>query len=111
MANLAPQTEKTTGAWNRDEVRELNNALHIALEYFNIPKGGDKWAAKAIAKRARAWSVRWASTFYFSFLYITPSVLLTPLLLRLHVTKKSHSSAMHTRRPVTLVMYRICLGS
>lgn len=76
MANLAPQTQKTTGAWSRDEVRELNNALYIALEYFNIVEGGDKWAAKAIAKRARNWSVRWVSTFFTFLSYKELSVLL-----------------------------------
>ncbi|ROV91057.1 hypothetical protein VMCG_09595 [Cytospora schulzeri] len=60
MANSGtPKTLRTAGAWDRDEVRELNNALHIALEYFNIPKDSDKRAAKELAKRARDWSVRW----------------------------------------------------
>lgn len=54
-----PQQTRTTRAWICDEVRELNEAMQIALEYFNIPKDGDKRAARALAKRARNWSVRW----------------------------------------------------
>lgn len=58
--NMAqPQQTSTTRAWICDEVRELNEAMQIALEYFNIPKDGDKRAARALAKRARNWSVRW----------------------------------------------------
>lgn len=72
-APFIPRTTRTTRSWSREEVRELNNALQLALEYFNIPKDANKSAAKAIEKRARGWSVRWVSDIYI-YIYIGVSL-------------------------------------